>query len=307
MTKIYDSILDLIGNTPIVKLSKINKSDADVYVKLESFNPGGSVKDRVAKNMILDAEAKGLLNKETIIIEPTSGNTGVGLAMVAAAKGYRLILVMPDTMSMERRALVQAYGAELVLTPGVEGMKGSINKAEELHKEYKNSIILQQFENPSNPEAHRKSTALEIIEAFDGKLDYFVSGIGTGGSITGTGEVLKEKIPGIKVVGVEPADSPVLSGGNPGPHKIQGIGAGFVPKVLNTNIYDEIIKIKNEESFEQSKEIARKEGILVGISSGASLKAGLQIALRPENKGKKILVFLMDTGERYLSTGIFND
>jgi cysteine synthase A len=307
MTKIYDSILDLIGNTPIVKLSKINKSDADVYVKLESFNPGGSVKDRVAKNMILDAEAKGLLNKETIIIEPTSGNTGVGLAMVAAAKGYRLILVMPDTMSMERRALVQAYGAELVLTPGVEGMKGSINKAEELHKEYKNSIILQQFENPSNPEAHRKSTALEIIEAFDGKLDYFVSGIGTGGSITGTGEVLKEKIPGIKVVGVEPADSPVLSGGNPGPHKIQGIGAGFVPKVLNTNIYDEIIKIKNEESFEQSKEIARKEGILVGISSGASLKAGLQIALRPENKGKKILIFLMDTGERYLSTGIFND
>jgi cysteine synthase A len=307
MTKIYDSILDLIGNTPIVKLSKINKSDADVYVKLESFNPGGSVKDRVAKNMILDAEAKGLLNKDTIIIEPTSGNTGVGLAMVAAAKGYRLILVMPDTMSMERRALVQAYGAELVLTPGVEGMKGSINKAEELHKEYKNSIILQQFENPSNPEAHRKSTALEIIEAFDGKLDYFVSGIGTGGSITGTGEVLKEKIPGIKVVGVEPADSPVLSGGNPGPHKIQGIGAGFVPKVLNTNIYDEIIKIKNEESFEQSKEIARKEGILVGISSGASLKAGLQIALRPENKGKKILVFLMDTGERYLSTGIFND
>jgi cysteine synthase A len=297
----------LIGNTPIVKLSKINKSDADVYVKLESFNPGGSVKDRVAKNMILDAEAKGLLNKETIIIEPTSGNTGVGLAMVAAAKGYRLILVMPDTMSMERRALVQAYGAELVLTPGVEGMKGSINKAEELHKEYKNSIILQQFENPSNPEAHRKSTALEIIEAFDGKLDYFVSGIGTGGSITGTGEVLKEKIPGIKVVGVEPADSPVLSGGNPGPHKIQGIGAGFVPKVLNTNIYDEIIKIKNEESFEQSKEIARKEGILVGISSGASLKAGLQIALRPENKGKKILIFLMDTGERYLSTGIFND
>lgn len=307
MAKIYDSILDLIGNTPIVKLNKINKSDADVYVKIESFNPGGSVKDRVAKNMILDAEAKGLLNKDTVIIEPTSGNTGVGLAMVAAARGYRLILVMPDTMSMERRALVQAYGAELVLTPGVEGMKGSINKAEELNKEYKNSIILQQFENPSNPEAHRKSTALEIIEAFDGKLDYFVSGIGTGGSITGTGEVLKDKIANIKVVGVEPADSPVLSGGKPGPHKLQGIGAGFVPKVLNTKIYDEIIKIKNEEAFEQSKEIARNEGILVGISSGAALRAGLQIASRPENKGKKILVFLMDTGERYLSTGIFND
>lgn len=307
MAKIYDSILDLIGNTPIVKLNKINKSDADVYVKIESFNPGGSVKDRVAKNMILDAEAKGLLNKDTVIIEPTSGNTGVGLAMVAAARGYRLILVMPDTMSMERRALVQAYGAELVLTPGVEGMKGSINKAEELNKEYKNSIILQQFENPSNPEAHRKSTALEIIEAFDGKLDYFVSGIGTGGSITGTGEVLKDKIANIKVVGVEPADSPVLSGGKPGPHKLQGIGAGFVPKVLNTKVYDEIIKIKNEEAFEQSKEIARNEGILVGISSGAALRAGLQIASRPENKGKKILVFLMDTGERYLSTGIFND
>lgn len=307
MAKIYDSILDLIGNTPIVKLNKINNSDADVYVKIESFNPGGSVKDRVAKNMILDAEAKGLLNKDTVIIEPTSGNTGVGLAMVAAAKGYRLILVMPDTMSMERRALVQAYGAELVLTPGVEGMKGSINKAEELNKEYKNSIILQQFENPSNPEAHRKSTALEIIDAFDGKLDYFVSGIGTGGSITGTGEVLKDKIANIKVVGVEPEDSPVLSGGKPGPHKLQGIGAGFVPKVLNTKIYDEIIKIKNEEAFEQSKEIARSEGILVGISSGAALRAGLQIASRPENKGKKILVFLMDTGERYLSTGIFND
>lgn len=307
MAKIYESILELVGNTPVVKLNKVNKSDAEVYVKIESFNPGGSVKDRVAKNMILDAEQKGLLNKDTLIIEPTSGNTGVGLAMTAAAKGYKLILVMPDTMSMERRSLVQAYGAELVLTPGVEGMKGSINKAEELHKEHPNSIILQQFENPSNPEAHRKSTAFEIIEAFDGKLDYFVSGIGTGGSITGTGEVLKEKIPNIKIAGVEPESSAVLSGENPGPHKIQGIGAGFIPKVLNTKIYDEIIKIKNEDAFEASKKIAREEGILVGISSGAALKAGLEIASRPENKGKKILVFLMDTGERYLSTGIFNN
>jgi len=307
MGKIYENILELVGNTPIVKLNQTNNTGAEVYVKLESFNPGGSVKDRIAKNMILDAEEKGLLNKDSVIIEPTSGNTGVGLAMVAASKGYRLILVMPDTMSMERRSLLQAYGAELVLTPGAKGMKGAIDRAYELKNEYKNSLILQQFENPANPETHRKSTALEIIEDFNGELDYFISGVGTGGSITGTGEVLKDKIPNIKVVAVEPEDSPVLSGGNAGPHKIQGIGAGFVPKVLNSNIYDEIIKVSNENAFKGAKDLARKEGVLVGISSGASLHAGLEIANRPENKGKKILIFLMDTGERYLSTGIFND
>lgn len=307
MSKIYGNILDLVGNTPIVKLGRVNKTDAEVYVKLESFNPGGSVKDRIAKNMILDAEEKGLLNKDSVIIEPTSGNTGVGLAMTAAARGYKMILVMPDTMSLERRSLVQAYGAELVLTPGAQGMKGAIDKAEELKSEYGNAVILQQFENPANPDAHRKSTGLEIVDAFDGELDYFVTGVGTGGSATGIGEVLKAKIPGIKVAVVEPEGSPVLSGGNPGPHKIQGIGAGFVPKVLNTGVYDEIIKIKNEDAFAQAKELARKEGILAGISSGAALKAGFEIASRPENTGKKILVLLMDTGERYLSTGIFND
>jgi cysteine synthase A len=307
MAKIYSNILDLVGNTPIVKLGRINETDAEVYVKLESFNPGGSVKDRIAKNMVLDAEEKGLLNKDSVIIEPTSGNTGVGLAMTAAARGYKMILVMPDTMSLERRSLVQAYGAELVLTPGAKGMKGAIDKAEELKEEYGNAVILQQFENPANPDAHRKSTALEIVDAFDGELDYFVTGVGTGGSATGTGEVLKEKVPGIKVAVVEPEGSPVLSGGNPGPHKIQGIGAGFVPGVLNTNVYDEIVKVKNEDAFARAKELARVEGILVGISSGAALQAGLELASRPENKGKKILVLLMDTGERYLSTGIFND
>lgn len=307
MAKIYNNILELVGNTPIVKLGALNETQAEVYVKLESFNPGGSVKDRIAKNMILDAEEKGILNKDSVIIEPTSGNTGVGLAMAAAAKGYKLILVMPDTMSIERRALVQAYGAELVLTPGAQGMKGAINKAEELKAEHGNAVILQQFENPANPDAHRKSTGLEIAEAFADGLDYFVTGVGTGGSATGTGEVIKEKIPGVKVAVVEPVGSPVLSGGNPGPHKIQGIGAGFIPTVLNTEIYDEVIKVENEAAFARAKEIARKEGILVGISSGASLQAGLEIAARPENAGKKILIFLMDTGERYLSTGIFND
>lgn len=307
MGKIYDNILDLVGNTPVVKLARVNNSQAEIYVKLESFNPGGSVKDRIAKNMILDAESKSLLNKDSIIIEPTSGNTGVGLAMVAAARNYKLILVMPDTMSIERRNLLQAYGAKLVLTEGAKGMKGAIEKAKELKKEYKNSIILQQFENPANPEVHRKTTAMEILKDFDGDLDYFVSGVGTGGSITGTGEILKEKIPNIKLVAVEPEDSPVLSGGKPGPHKIQGIGAGFVPKVLNNSIYDEIIQVSNENAFNKTKELAKKEGILVGISSGASLHAAFEIANRPESKGKKILVFLMDTGERYLSTGIFND
>ncbi len=304
---IVNSILDLVGKTPVVKLGKANNTGAEIYVKVESFNPGGSVKDRISKNMILDAEEKGIINKDTVLIEPTSGNTGVGLAMVAAAKGYRLILVMPDTMSIERRALVQAYGAELVLTEGKLGMKGAIAKANELKEEYKNAVILQQFENPANPETHRKTTALEIIEDFGKDLDVFVTGIGTGGSITGTGEVLKANNPNIKIVAVEPKASPVLSGGQPGPHRIQGIGAGFVPKVLNTNVYDEIIQIENEVAFEGARNLARTEGILVGISSGAAFQAGLEVARRPENTGKKILVFLMDTGERYLSTGIFNE
>ena len=304
---IVNSILDLVGKTPVVKLGKANNTGAEIYVKVESFNPGGSVKDRISKNMILDAEEKEIINKDTVLIEPTSGNTGVGLAMVAAAKGYRLILVMPDTMSIERRALVQAYGAELVLTEGKLGMKGAIAKANELKEEYKNAVILQQFENPANPETHRKTTALEIIEDFGKDLDVFVTGIGTGGSITGTGEVLKANNPNIKIVAVEPKASPVLSGGQPGPHRIQGIGAGFVPKVLNTNVYDEIIQIENEVAFEGARNLARTEGILVGISSGAAFQAGLEVARRPENAGKKILVFLMDTGERYLSTGIFNE
>ena len=304
---IVNSILDLVGKTPVVKLGKANNTGAEIYVKVESFNPGGSVKDRISKNMILDAEEKGIINKDTVLIEPTSGNTGVGLAMVAAAKGYRLILVMPDTMSIERRALVQAYGAELVLTEGKLGMKGAIAKANELKEEYKNAVILQQFENPANPETHRKTTALEIIEDFGKDLDVFVTGIGTGGSITGTGEVLKANNPKIKIIAVEPKASPVLSGGQPGPHRRQGIGAGFVPKVLNTNVYDEIIQIENEVAFEGARNLARTEGILVGISSGAAFQAGLEVARRPENAGKKILVFLMDTGERYLSTGIFNE
>ena len=304
---IVNSILDLVGKTPVVKLGKANNTGAEIYVKVESFNPGGSVKERISKKMILDAEEKGIINKDTVLIEPTSGNTGVGLAMVAAAKGYRLILVMPDTMSIERRALVQAYGAELVLTEGKLGMKGAIAKANELKEEYKNAVILQQFENPANPETHRKTTALEIIEDFGKDLDVFVTGIGTGGSITGTGEVLKANNPNIKIIAVEPKASPVLSGGQPGPHRIQGIGAGFVPKVLNTNVYDEIIQIENEVAFEGARNLARTEGILVGISSGAAFQAGLEVARRPENAGKKILVFLMDTGERYLSTGIFNE
>ena len=304
---IYNNILDLVGKTPIVKLGKSNETQAEIYVKVESFNPGGSVKDRISKNMILDAEEKGVINKDTVLIEPTSGNTGVGLAMVAAAKGYRLILVMPDTMSIERRALVQAYGAELVLTEGKLGMKGAIQKATELKEEYKNAVILQQFENPANPEAHRKSTALEIQEDFGSGLDIFVTGIGTGGSITGIGEILKKSNDKLKIVAVEPKNSPVLSGGQPGPHRIQGIGAGFVPKVLNTDIYDEIIQIENEDAFDGARLLAKKEGILAGISSGAAFKAALEVANRPENAGKKILVLLMDTGERYLSTGIFNE
>ena len=302
---IVNSILDLVGKTPVVKLGKANNTGAEIYVKVESFNPGGSVKDRISKNMILDAEEKGIINKDTVLIEPTSGNTGVGLAMVAAAKGYRLILVMPDTMSIERRALVQAYGAELVLTEGKLGMKGAIAKANELKEEYKNAVILQQFENPANPETHRKTTALEIIEDFGKDLDVFVTGIGTGGSITGTGEVLKANNPNIKIIAVEPKASPVLSGGQPGPHRIQGIGAGFVPKVLNTGIYDEIIRVKNEDAFAAGKQFAISEGILVGISSGAALHAAAELAARPEYKNKKIVVLLPDSGDRYLSTALF--
>ena len=296
MAGIVKGAAGLVGNTPLLEPVNLEKKEglkARILLKLEYFNPAGSVKDRISKNMILDAEEKGVINKDTVLIEPTSGNTGVGLAMVAAAKGYRLILVMPDTMSIERRALVQAYGAELVLTEGKLGMKGAIAKANELKEEYKNAVILQQFENPANPEAHRKSTALEIQEDFGSELDIFVTGIGTGGSITGIGEILKKSNDKLKIVAVEPKNSPVLSGGQPGPHRIQGIGAGFVPKVLNTDIYDEIIQIENEDAFDGARLLAKKEGILAGISSGAAFKAALEVANRPENAGKKILVLLI--------------
>ncbi|TDT71585.1 cysteine synthase A [Hypnocyclicus thermotrophus] len=302
---IYNNILELIGKTPIVKLNSINTFGTEILVKLESFNPGGSVKDRIAKNMIESAEKQGLINKNTMIIEPTSGNTGVGLAMTAAAKGYKLILTMPDTMSIERRNLLKAYGAELVLTDGKLGMKGAIDKAIELNETYENSIILQQFENPANPDVHRKTTAIEILENTEKNIDIFVAGVGTGGTVTGTGEILKKEIPTIKVIAVEPENSAVLSGNGPGPHKIQGIGAGFIPKVLNTDVFDEVIQVSNEESFKHARLLAQKEGILAGISSGAALAAALKLAQKEENKGKKILVILPDTGERYLSTGIF--
>jgi cysteine synthase A len=302
---IYNNILELIGKTPIVKLNSIDTFGTEILVKLESFNPGGSVKDRIAKNMIESAEKQGLINKDTIIIEPTSGNTGVGLAMNAAAKGYKLILTMPDTMSIERRNLLKAYGAELVLTDGKLGMKGAIDKAIELNEEYENSIILQQFENPANPDVHRKTTAIEILEDTEKNVDIFVAGVGTGGTVTGVGEILKKEIPNVKIVAVEPEASAVLSGNGPGPHKIQGIGAGFVPKVLNTGVFDEIVQVSNEESFEHARLLAQKEGILAGISSGAALAAALKLAQKEENKGKRIVVVLPDTGERYLSTGIF--
>lgn len=305
---IYKKITDLIGNTPILELSNIEKNyelEATVLAKLEYFNPAGSVKDRIAKAMIDDAESKGLLKPGSVIIEPTSGNTGIGLASVAAARGYRLIITMPETMSIERRNLMKAYGAELVLTDGSKGMKGAIEKASELAKEIPDSFIPSQFTNPANPAVHQATTGVEIWDDTDGKVDIFVAGVGTGGTLSGVGAYLKSKKPEIKIVAVEPKSSPVLSEGKAGPHKIQGIGAGFVPDTLNTNIYDEIITVENEDAFITGRTIARSEGVLVGISSGASLWAAIQLAKRPENKGKTIVALLPDTGERYLSTPMF--
>jgi cysteine synthase A len=310
MAKIAKNLTDLIGGTPLLETSNYNKekgTKGNVIVKLEYFNPGGSVKDRIGNAMIKDAEENGLINKDTVIIEPTSGNTGIALAFVAAAKGYKLILTMPETMSIERRALLKALGAELVLTPGPEGMKGAIKKAEELTESTPGAFMPQQFKNPSNPEVHRKTTAVEIWEDTDGKVDIFVAGVGTGGTITGVGEVLKEKNSNVKIVAVEPFDSPVLTEGKAGPHKLQGIGAGFVPDILNTKIFDEIIKVKTDEAVGAAKDLARTEGVLVGISSGAALFAATELALREENKDKNIVVLLPDTGERYLSTVLFQD
>lgn len=311
MGKIYENATELIGHTPLMKVSNYAKDqgieDATLLVKVELFNPAGSVKDRVALAMIEDAEKKGKLKPGATIIEPTSGNTGIGLASVAAAKGYRTVLTLPETMSVERRNLLKAYGAELVLTEGAKGMKGAIAKAEELQKEIPNSIILGQFDNPANPAAHAATTGPEIWEDTDGKVDIFVAGVGTGGTVTGIGTFLKSKNPDIKVVAVEPADSPVLSGGKPGPHKLQGIGAGFVPSILNTQIYDEVFTVTTEEAFSSGRLIAHKEGILVGITSGAALYAAAQIAKRPENKGKTIVALLPDSGDRYLSTPMFTE
>lgn len=310
MSQIKESALELIGGTPILKLSgyaeKAGVTDAVILAKLEYLNPAGSVKDRIALAMIEDGEKKGLLKEGSVIIEPTSGNTGIGLAAVAAAKGYRAILTLPDTMSVERRNLLKAYGAELVLTEGAKGMKGAIEKAEELSKEIDGAVILGQFLNPANPAVHKASTGPEIWEQTEGRVDIFVAGVGTGGTITGVGEFLKEKNPDVKIVAVEPAGSPVLSKGTPGAHKIQGIGAGFVPEVLNTDVYDEIIAIENEDAFTEGRAFAASEGILVGISSGAALKAAVILAGRPENKGKTIVALLPDSGDRYLSTPLFN-
>ena len=308
--KIYEKVTDLIGNTPLVHLANYEKNralEAKILAKLEYFNPAGSVKDRIAKAVLDDAEQKGILKKGAVIIEPTSGNTGIGLASVAAARGYRLILTMPETMSVERRNLLRAYGAELVLTEGAKGMKGAIEKAKELAADTENSFIPGQFENPANPQAHRETTGPEIWRDTDGTVDIFVAGVGTGGTITGVGEYLKSQNPAVKVVAVEPATSPVLSKGTPGPHKIQGIGAGFVPDTLNTAVYDEIIPVENEDAFATGKAIAREEGVLVGISSGAAVFAATELAKRPENRGKNIVVLLPDTGDRYLSTPLFSE
>lgn len=310
MSKVFTSAADLIGKTPLLELTNIEKNlglEAKLIAKLEYFNPAGSVKDRIAKAMIEEAEAQGKLKPGSVIIEPTSGNTGIGLASVAAVKGYRLIITMPETMSIERRQIMKAYGAELVLTEGSKGMKGAIAKADELAAEIPNSFIPGQFVNPANPKAHKETTGPEIFEDTDGEVDIFVAGVGTGGTITGVGEYLKEKKPGVKVVAVEPSDSPVLSKGTAGSHKIQGIGAGFVPEVLNTDIYDEIIPVTNDDAFATGKLLGRTEGVLVGISSGASLFAAIDLAKRPENKGKTIVALLPDTGDRYLSTALFND
>jgi len=304
MARIANSITELVGNTPIVKLNRmVDENSAEVYLKLEYMNPGSSVKDRIALSMIEAAEEEGKLKEGDTLIEPTSGNTGIGLAMIAAAKGFKAILVMPDTMSMERRNLLRAYGAELVLTPGAEGMNGAIKKANELAKEH-GYFLPQQFENSANPKIHRETTGKEIVEQMGDQLDAFVSGIGTGGTITGAGEVLKEKYPDIKIYAVEPKDSPVLSGGKPGPHKIQGIGAGFVPKVLNTEIYDEVIKVSNDDAFETARKTAKEEGILGGISSGAAISAALTVA-KELGKGKKVLAIIPSNGERYLSTPLY--
>lgn len=310
MSNIYKNLSELVGRTPLLELTnyeKKNNLEATVVAKLEYFNPAGSVKDRIAKAMIEDAEVKGRLKPNSVIIEPTSGNTGIGLASVAAARGYRLILTMPETMSIERRNLLKAYGAELVLTEGAKGMKGAIAKANELVAEIPDAIIAGQFDNPANPEIHRKTTGPEIWVDTDGLVDIFVAGIGTGGTITGVGEYLKSKNPNVKVVAVEPFDSPMLSEGTAGPHKIQGIGAGFVPQVLNTKVYDEIIKVKNEDAFAVGRDLSKTEGLLVGISSGAALWAATELAKRPENRGKTIVVILPDTGERYLSTPLFSE
>ncbi|WMW23484.1 cysteine synthase A [Methanolobus mangrovi] len=303
--RIYDDITKTVGNTPLVRLNRITEGcHATVVAKVESFNPLSSVKDRIALNMIETAEKDGCLNKDTVIIEPTSGNTGIGLAFVCAAKGYRLILTMPDTMSIERRKILRLLGAEIVLTPGNKGMNGAISEAERMSKEIPNAFVPHQFMNPANPDIHRRTTAEEIWKDTDGKVDFVVAGVGTGGTITGISEVIKSRKPSFKAIAVEPEDSPVLSGGNPGPHKIQGIGAGFIPDVLNTDIIDEVVRVSNDDSFETARQLAKKEGILAGISCGAALHAALQVAKREENAGKLIVVILPDTGERYLSTAL---